>query len=177
MDRWSTLAEEFATLMVTPPIVFLRLVFDSIICFVNVLAAVAKLVQEFMLSTPEPAELEFYEFSGAVGKLFREFLFSNPTSAEMREWFLFWAFLSVPLSYILFRLEFHPCDLDVQEEAREEVGHLPPPPPPFQPRRRRQIMPRVPALSTDRLDVFYFARARHRAGGADSGRRAAAAAA
>lgn len=169
MESCSTLAEEFATLMVTPYVVFLELFLDSIVWFVNVLAAGVKPAQEFLLSTPEPAELHFYdfffEFSGAVGKLFREFLFSNPTSPEMTEWCLFFAFLSVPLSYIFF----YPCDLDVQEEAREEVEPLTPP---SQPRLRRQIMPRVPALSTDRLDVFYFARARHR----DAGARVAAAA-
>lgn len=172
MESCSTLAEEFATLMVTPYVVFLELFLDSIVCFVNVLVTVAKLAQEFILYAHEPAELEFgefFEFSGAVGKLFREFLFSNPTSAEMREWCLFLAFLSVPLSYLLFRRYFYPPAPDVQEEAREEVEPLTPP---SQPRLRRQIMPRVPALSTDRLDVFYFARARHR----DAGARVAAAA-
>jgi hypothetical protein len=158
MDSCSTLAKEFATLMVKPLIVSLGIIFDSIVCFVNVLAAVAKLVLEFLLYTPEPAELDFsfLKFSGAVGKLFREFHFSNPTSAEMREWCLFYAFLSVPLSYLLFRLYSYPCDPDRQEEE-EEVGL------------------RVPALSTDRLDVFYFWRERHRDGGVYSRRRAAVA--
>jgi len=102
---------------------FFRALFDSIVCFVNVLAAVAKLAQEFMLSTPEPAELkfsEFYEFCDAVGKRFPEFHFSTPPSAEMTEWFLFFAFLSVPLSYLLFRLYFHPRATDGQEEEEEE---------------------------------------------------------
>jgi hypothetical protein len=76
---------EFVILMVMS---FFGLVFDSIVGFVNVLGAVARLVPKFILSTLEPAELEFCEFSGEAGKLFREFHFSTPDPANVLEWLL-----------------------------------------------------------------------------------------
>jgi hypothetical protein len=144
MDSCQTPASEFVVALVRPYIVLLGMLFDFIIVIVNFVAVLARLVDEFLEFIPEPAEQE----------LVREFHFSNPTSAETREWCLFFAFLSVPLSYLLFRLYFYSLGPNGQEEVER----------------------RVSALSTDRLDVFYFWRERHRDGGVYPRRRAAAAA-
>jgi hypothetical protein len=90
---------DFVILMVVAP---LGLLYDSIVCFVNVLGAVARLarvnlVLEFTSTTHEPV--------------------------KMLERFLFYAVMSVnlvPLLCLLFRRYFYPPAPDRQEEEEEE---------------------------------------------------------